>query len=291
MAKTSNAKASLVTCSLCGMDVPDHMDRCPACGDDIGSPNVRAAEKQEEIDALERRYQDAVTSAQGRGCKDIVEKFRTAVSSSQAVLCAKISEVFRYASSDNQLYATFHQDVDALSRLPEKNKWDSGREGRDATLFPYYFKKIHFAVLSLDGTGATGYGDFALLLKETMINRRATVFEENNALFILRNKIIAGEPIPPGYRTTWNNRDRLAVAKLANRIRPDTEPDSFASILREGTGKTDSDSIEVHVYGTMHRNTIERITIKEPKRRADKVIIRSIISKLREKGVEVEIDK
>lgn len=291
MGKSGSTKASALTCPHCGQELHDHLRYCPACQTDIGFPNVRAAERQDEVAALDRRYQDAMTSAQTRNCEDVVNQFRQAVSSSQAVLCSPISSVQEFVSSDNKLHAIFHQLVQALNRLPEKNKWDPGRQGREATVFPYYYDQIQYAALSLDGTGVTGYGGCAMALKETMISERATVFEENNALFILRKKIIAGEPIPFGYRTTWSNRDRLAVAKLADKIESDTDPDEFAAILMESTRKTDCDFIEVHIYGTIHRRAIERITMKEPKHRADKAIMASIKKKLHEIGVQVEFRK
>ena len=142
MGKSAGKQVSALACPNCGQELHDHLRYCPACQADIGFPNVRAAERQDEVDALDRRYQDAMTSAQRRNCEDVVNQFHQAVSSSQAVLCSPISSVQEFVSSDNKLHATFPQLVRALSRLPEKNKWDPGRQGREATLFPYYYDQI-----------------------------------------------------------------------------------------------------------------------------------------------------
>jgi hypothetical protein len=42
-------------CKRCGIEAPAHVERCHVCGQDVGFPNVRAAESVEEINALAAR--------------------------------------------------------------------------------------------------------------------------------------------------------------------------------------------------------------------------------------------
>ena len=96
----------------CSAEVPAHVRNCVVCGTDAGCPNVR---------------------------------------SSKAVVSLPLSRVNELVSSDNSLYCTYYQGVDADSRLPESNEWDSVRQSVDALVFPYYFKEIRFGALTLDG--------------------------------------------------------------------------------------------------------------------------------------------
>lgn len=291
MTEASSEKTTTPTCECEGYKAPDHGRYCPLCEGDIGFPNVRAAEKQEEVDALDKRYQEALLSASSRNCRKVVEHFETAVSNSQAVFCRSIPQVKEILSSDNLLFASFYSYVRGQSRLPENNSWDPGRPGREATLFPYYHEKIQYASLSLDGLGAKGYGGCAMILNEAMIAQRASVFEENNALYFRSNKVVAGGTIPRGLRSTWNNRDRLAVAKLADRIDSNTQESEYAQILLGPSDKTSSDIIEVHIYGSIHPRAIGQMTIKEPKNKADKAIMKSLKKKLNNLGIPTKVSK
>jgi hypothetical protein len=287
--RTEKTEADVLTCTSCGNEVREERRTCHVCGFDVGYPNVRAATRKEEVQAVERRYRDSLKDAEDRDCSDVVKQFESVVSNSKAVLCKPISKVHEIVSSDNELLSTFHNLVDGLSRLPEKNKWDRGRQSWEASLFPYYFKEIHYAALSLNGSGVAGYGGATLVLTEAMIGHRATVLEENSALFFQRKKVITGDPAPPGYRATWENRGQLAVAKLANKIDSDTQNDDFAEILLESSEKTDCEFIEVHIFGSLHRRTIDRITMKAPRKKADKVLVESIRRKIEEVGSRLEI--
>ncbi len=202
----------------CGEEVPDHSRICVVCGKDAGYPNVRAAEKPEEVQAVEKRYQSAILESKKRDCEDIVEHFRVAITSSEAVFCRPVTKMSALVSSDNELYASFHTLVEAGMRLPEKNSFDIRRAAIDATLFPNYFRDIQFAALTLDGFGPRYYGECSIVLKDIAVAGRATVFEENSFDFFEKNKIPTGEQPPFGYKTTWMNRDRLAVGKVGSRI-------------------------------------------------------------------------
>jgi hypothetical protein len=135
--------------------------------------------------------------------------------------------------------------------------------------------------LSLKHPGLTYYGPYCIVLKETAIKDRATVFEENSINFVRRHKVTAGDPLPPGFRATWGNRSLLAVAKLGNRLKSTLTEDDFPKLLVSPEG-ADPDFIEVHIYGPFNRRAIQNVAGPEPVPKADRVIYRSILKKLKD---------
>ena len=278
-----------VTCSECGADVPSHARYCSACAADVGFPNVRLANRADEQSALAIRVQNAKTSATARGIASTLDVFGITVATSRSVVARDLGTLHSLVKSENTLYISFHQQVRSSSRIPEDNKWDRGRAAEDNTINPIFFDQINFACLSLDGMGASGYGDYHITLKDKLIERRTTVFEENPFIFCQRHRIIAGDAPPLGYRATWENRGLLAVAKLQAKITVVTTPDQFPGVLVQRNAKPGSDDfIEAHIYGPLHRSTIERVIGPRPRRGAELVIWKSVVKTLRDIGAAVE---
>jgi len=277
-------------CPNCGSPFHESNRHCPGCSSDLGFPNVRAAQKPEEVEALRQRCIDAEVSTRERDCEVVLLQFGEAVKKSKAVISRTIGEVSHLVSNDNALYNTFYQSVDAHARLPEDNPFDRGRSSVDSTLFPLYYKSMVFAALSLDGHGIQKYGGLTMVLREDVIKQRATVFEENSMDFCRRQKIIAGNPIPSGYRAVWDKKHELATAKLHSLLTPTTSPDEFPKILlKSGVGKMSDEFIEVHIFGSFNRRGIERIVGTAPKRKEDKVLLMSIKKKLEQFGATMDV--
>lgn len=118
-------------------------------------------------------------------------------------------------------------------RLPEGEQWDVVRELADTVLFPGYKKDMRFAALSLNGIGLSNYGSCSIALRDEMIAHRASVFEENSALFMERHEIkISRRPnLPKGYRAAWDERALLCVAKLSQKIDSATHSDEYSELL------------------------------------------------------------
>ena len=105
------------------------------------------------------------------------------------------------------------------------------------------------------------------MLKDAAIRTRATVFEENSLYFCKRLYLGVGKHLPPGYRATWEQRDRLAAAKLEAELQVGMLPDSFPGVLLKSSGSLkDDDFVEVHIYGPLNRTSIERLVIGKPKK-------------------------
>ncbi|MCP4583479.1 MAG: hypothetical protein GY839_17865 [candidate division Zixibacteria bacterium] len=277
-----------MNCPDCKNIIPDHSRTCKVCEYDAGFPNKRAAEKPIEQTALDKRYTDALLDGEKRGCKDNILQFQEEIKKSKAVLCRSLSKIQEFVSSDNELYATFYQLVSAGAKIPEKNKYDPIRPIVDGMLFPYYHEQIRFAALTLNNSGAKGFGNCSIILKDDTINRRTTVFEENSIHFAQKKRLVATEPVPAGYRATWEHRDLLAAAKQADKIDNNTKACDFPGILLNSIGSKSDDFIEVHIYGSISRQGVESLIVKKPKKKADRVILKSIKNKLKQIGVGVE---
>jgi len=262
-----------VDCPRCGVLIRGNERNCPTCGRDVGYPNVRAAKEYEEKAALAKRYEKALENASRRGCGDVVVAFLSALKSSVAVICRSPSKVKELVSSPNELYATFYQLVGAGARRLEGSKMDLQRRIADSIMFPYYEKEIRFAILSLDGVGATAYGDCSVVLKDVAISERATVFEENSVLFCENHRLGVAQLLPPGYRATWEDRGILATAKLEPRLVPATTAGEFSAIL---VGGTDQGFVEVHVFGSLDRGSIARIVARRPRSEEDRILLEEI---------------
>ena len=276
-------------CPRCFGEVRDFERNCPVCNHDCGYPNVRAARRPEERQELAKRLQAAEASAKGRRCVDVFSQFRRAVSSSWAVICRSLSQVRQLVESDNALYASFYDLVGMGARRPEDSTTEHERLLTDNLLFPHYHDKIRFAVLSLDGLGAKSYGDCSLVLKDIAIRDRATVFEENSLYFCRERGLGLGKPVPLGYRALWNDRDQLAAVKLEALQLPGMQYRDFAGILlRVFVKPPHEEFIEVHIYGPLHRQSIERLVTRKPKRKAQRAILKDIQRKLTEVGAKVE---
>jgi hypothetical protein len=236
------------TCQFCNYEIPVSSDRCPNCARPSLFPNVKAAENPAEKAALDQRHQQAFSQTDPAAIP-VVQQFEAATAQqSQAVIARYSSDVYTFASSDRNLYPSFYQLLQAGARLPADNFWDKVRPVIDEKLFPYYKDHIRFAALSLDGRGLGHYGDCFMVLKEDIIAHRATVFEENSIVFVHRRQLPETADMPPGYRAIWENRGRLAVAKLAHAIDANTtETDFPALLLRNGATSDDDDFIEVHI--------------------------------------------
>lgn len=59
-------------------------------------------------------------------------------------------------------------------------------------------------------------------------------------------------------------------------------------MLKEGSSSVDDDFVEVHIYGSLHRKNVARMTIRKPKRKADEAMLKQLEADLREIGATIE---
>lgn len=277
-------------CSQCDSEIARHLTACSECGCQLGFPNVRQAERTEEKDALSRRYDDACRDLQARGCDPIrIEFEQTIRSESRPVICRNWGAIASITERLDLLFRTYYEKVEAGERQPQDNGFDIARQAVDATFFPYFFKNVNFAALSLNRRGPTSYGDCHFTFNERAISHRTTVFEENTLVFCAKHKVIVGNAPPNGYLSTWEDRSRLAVCKLGKQFTNGTNSDEFADILVKQTGKTDTDEfLECHLFGRLSISNVESFWAAKPKSKEDRVLAARAKRKLREAGVTEE---
>jgi len=273
-------------CEFCGYEVPLSWNYCPHCARPGRFPNVRATQVDDEREALDQRYQAALNEATRRGCRGVLDSFETAAAGSKAVINRRLEEIERLSSSDQELYSTYYKLLDAQARLPHGNQWDRLRGLADEALFNGYRGEIRFAALSLDGTGLPAYGECTFVLRDDMISHRASVFEENSALFMERHNYKA----PPGHRAPWAERSRLSVAKIAGDLAPTTSPTDFPGLLLLPGGKPEEDRfVEVHIWGPISRRGCERVVLATGARPPQKSRLKALKKRLGDVGVPVEV--
>jgi hypothetical protein len=248
-------------CTHCTHDVPSPAACCPHCGRPSLFPNVRAAHKQDERKALNRRYKERIKAAQAQNASKNVHSFQEALRRSTIVVARPLKEVDRLATSDKEGYATYYQLQEAEIRFPDGGEWDILRRTADQALFTGYADKLRFAALSLDGIGLSNYGDFSIQLRESMVAHRSSLFSENSTVFCRTRTVEQILTDAVGHRSTWGERIKLCIAKLEKRLNSSTVPEAFpALLLQQGATSADDRFVEVQVYGPLTIRSIDRVT-------------------------------
>ena len=192
----------------------------------------------------------------------------------------------QFIADDKALYYNYSLGVRGQIRKAATDQDDRHRRTIEAMLFGGYAEQVRYAALSLESTGLTSWGPFAIKLREIAIADRATLLEDNSFKFVQKHDIRPGGNIPQGYRSTWKERHKLAVAKLAKRISSSTLEKEHAQILLSSTGdrKTD-DFIEVHIYGTFDNKAVESVKGKSSTgNKAERAILAKVKDYLRRAG-------
>jgi hypothetical protein len=253
-------------CPHCDFEVPDNHEICPHCYIQVQPPvNVRRARHKLEQDALKARYADAVGRTADRA--SVVQAFESAVSGSRAVMVTTLTKLLPQATQHIALYPAFHDLADLrFTNAPDLNEpaWGENRMIAETRLLGESAPrdKLHYAALSLNDAGLNSYAQddlpVTVWLSERMVSHRTTVFETNSGLHVERGH----SKFPLGWRATWEDRGKLGVAKLADRLTQNTQSAEFHEILlRPGPTSLDDDFIEVHVFGTMTIRTFENVIV------------------------------
>lgn len=281
-------------CDHCTYGIPAAAERCPHCALPGLFPNMRAATRSENVAMVEARYHAAVMASKATGREVEVRAFEVALESSVVVIGRSLNEVERLAASDRQGYSTYYQLIEGETRIPDADKWDKLRRIADTTVFPGYEDKIRFAALSLDGVSILSYGDCFLVCSDKMIRHRATVFEENTTMFVLRHFKPSGvdtnvEEILDGHRATFEARAALCVAKLADRVKSGATPvDHVGLLVRPGKDSGDDEFVEVNIWGPMTIRTFSRVILQR-KRVRRKSMVDSLRERLEKFDVKLEV--
>lgn len=280
----------LQSCDDCSFDFPEDWTQCPHCGRPQLFPNVKLAERKDERDALEARFQAALKDADTRNCRGVVDDFYVASSGTKAVVCCGATKLVSLASGGHDLYATFYDLEELRFSRPAKAgqpDWNTARIKGEIDLLggSRPTKNIHYAALSIDQFGVANYGEYAIVLREDMISHRASVFQENTGVYFFKNPGAA----PKGFRSNWIERGKLCVAKLEDRLTIASAPADFPKvILKAAPNPLDDEFLEVQVFGPMTARTFDRVTRLTGTRNAGKAVHLAIRDYLGKVGINVE---
>src|SRR5258706_3796876 len=174
----------MLKCIVCGSDIPETEEKCLTCGFHAGPPNVRAAQKEDEVRSLDARYNAALDRADAGGYLSILRRFEDAVKQSCAVINGDLRLLFLFVTSEKTLYANYEGGVAGRLRKPAALHDDLARRGIGGFLFGGYASDIIYAALSLDGSRPTSYGPYAIKLPAIAVRSRAAVLESNSFDFL-----------------------------------------------------------------------------------------------------------
>lgn len=264
----------MANCPICSSEFRASDEKCATCGTHLGFPNVRAAAEQAEKEALAKRYEDAFFGAQARGADDQLRLFELAVSRSKAVVGMTLYRLRELVADGSQLYTNYYLAVRGMVRQAAQEEFDRHRRSVDAILFGSYAEQIGFAALTLNGSGLKSYGTYSVILRDITISKRSSLLEENSFTFVQEHGLKPGDRIPPGYQATWEDRQQLAVAKLADLIHSGSTENDFPDILLKVADTRNEDRfIEVHIFGQFNRNSIESVAGKTVCKRPDETAV------------------
>ncbi len=185
-------------------------------------------------------------SAKTRGCHDRLIDFDGSMKNTSAVINVDIDFLYAFVTNEKLLYSTYGRSVRTQIRKPAKGEDDTHRLGVEGALFGSYSEEIRYGALSLDGAGVKSYGQYAIKLREVAVSERTSLMEDNSFVFVEKHNIRSSKDVPPGYTSTWQERNKLAVAKLAPRVTGSTSEAEYSGILLYSEGKYETDDfIEV----------------------------------------------
>lgn len=230
------------------------------------TPNVATADTSEEIEALMDRYQQVRTT-----CNELVnelfDEFEAFVSKTYVSINLAV-EILHRVVVNNEPYKNYHE-----LREMGINEFDSTREKIDVRLFGNDAKNVRYGALCADSPGLRCYGECCMVIDGATLQNCASLFEENTFTFFEARPGVLDEvpcDIPLGYRATWENRGKLAVAKLGHHFATETPTDDFNEILiRSTTEKMTDDFIEVHICQPINKDNIVEMRLPKDVPRGD----------------------
>ena len=184
------------------------------------------------------------------------------------------------------LYAGLESQVQGGVRRPPLPLHDRERASVAGMIFGSYAREIRYGVLSLNSWGPRTYGEVHCRLRDETIAHRVTFLETNSYFFVRRQKLIAGDPIPTGYRAVWANRHLLALAKAEPHLEKDGDPAQWPDLLvrSDGRDRSQDEFIEAHIFGSFNSESIGAVEIDKEAASSElgKLLSRIVIARHRE---------
>jgi hypothetical protein len=245
--------------SGCGADIGFWENCCRVCGEFHSYPNVRKA--RDEREALLRLYADAMGQAERSGLRGQAARLEKIGLKSRVVVNTDLDTIVFLAQDVRKNYAPYLRQVAAGVRKPAQEQHHRDRRVVDSALFPGYEDKIVFGALTGGWLGLRNYGKVAMFLKEAVAQKRVSLLIENS-FKVFDKHFKWGRPFPSGYRAVWDDRSRLIVVKLTERLKANATEDELGGlILRQGASREKDEFIEVHIFDTFDLRAVECVRL------------------------------
>jgi hypothetical protein len=213
---------------------------------------------------LDRNYDAAIADAASRGVATQVQRLESLLQGTVATINVRPNIVRNMALGQN--YVSYYNALAHGARKIAEQNYHAHRDAVDAKVHTGYGTEILNAALSPDGRGLTNYGAITLELRQVSIEDRASVMRENSYDFYDRNNLGGRNAVEaPGWRSVWSSRARLGVAHLEPVVSAASADADFPKIiLWSGATKRDDRYMEVHIFGELSWQTLNRITLAQP---------------------------
>lgn len=224
-----------------------------------------------ELDSL-KVHVDKIKAAANPQELVCIDAFEQCIAQYSAVVVATSVPVLRILLSDKKnRYVGYYALVHSGQRAVAEHHHAQDRQVADSYVHGSYYENIINGALSLDNTGAWGYGICHVRLTVNSIDLRVS-FTMHNAYDYQR--WFEEKPGPrdskrwqekPGYRSNWAHRALLCVRKHFAELKPGLDRSGFATILLRSDGSRETEEfVEAHIWDPLVANAFEHITVPRP---------------------------
>jgi hypothetical protein len=233
---------------------------CVVCNTFLGYPNVNDAQREEQLVAFNKRYDETLLKITDDSHRKKIKDFENAIETeARAVVNIDLDYLEHFIINKNILYSSYGLSTAGETREYAKSQFDKERRGVEGFIFGSNAHHIRYAALSLNKSGLKSYGDYTLSLKNIAIADRGTVFEENSYIVFQKYFNQNDFTFENGHVACWGNKHLLAVVKCSEEIIKKNKT-TFADILLKSTGDRKTDNfMEVHIFGTFKKESIESV--------------------------------
>jgi hypothetical protein len=246
-------------CKFCHYQMAKSELSCPHCGRPAQDyPNVIDARAERE--ALETRVKDALAAHK---VSDEATAVVTEVAGNAEITMRRQAVHVGLMLMAETLPTHLKLFELGLRAYRYDDMWEPWRVKAGADIHRGYESQIHFAALTPHGMSAPErYGEYDLAFRDDMISHRTTFFHENSARWWYRNVASAPQsPIPKGFRSLWEDRTKLTIAKLADRLSPKPDAGIVASLILDPDAPEGGDFVEAHICGRISLRSFKRIKV------------------------------
>ena len=278
-----SVKGNILFCPDCNYPQPQiNFTVCENCGHDLGPPNVNIVSTEDELKALQKRYDDGKNYSVSNGTKDALDNFENYFKANvRGIINMSLDTLFHWIVTTGKYKPYQRAWKEGLRNIADLFN-DQKRTSIDGLFYGGYGEEIIYGALTLNNKGLESYGNCRVILNEDSIKSRSSTLEENSFIFVKTHNIkFYTINIPAGYRSTWHNKLKLAVAKLHSKLSYGNVEKDFTDMVLLSTGDKNTDEfIELHIYKELTKLAVKFIFVPKPiNNRKDAISVRAIEEK------------